>query len=79
MAIEVRSRQDAKSVRIKRRHGAMAAGEVLEEVSFVCFLKVVALIGLRSHGRGGKQSRVERSLVAAAFSNMWLWSYGRLA
>ena len=32
-------RQDAKSVGIKRRHGAMSAGEVLEEDSFVCYVK----------------------------------------
>ena len=29
--MEVRSRQNAEAVRIKRRHGAMSAGEVLEE------------------------------------------------
>ena len=50
--MEVRSRQDAKSVCIKRRHGAMSAGEVLEEE--LCYRKAVALIGLRGHGRGGK-------------------------
>ena len=32
---------------------------------FVYSLKAVALIGLRGHGRGGKQRRGERSLVAA--------------
>ena len=51
--MEVRSRQDAKSVCIKRRHGAMSAGEVSEEESFVCYLKTVALIGLRGHGHFG--------------------------
>ena len=50
--MEVRSRQaDAKSVCIKRRHGAMSAGEVLEDCS-VCYVKAVALIGLRGCGRG---------------------------
>ena len=51
--MEVRSRQDAKSVCMKRRHGAMSAGKVLEEESFVCYLKAVALIGLRGHGHFG--------------------------
>ena len=51
--MEVRSRQDAKSVYIKRRHGAMSAGEVLEEESFVRCLKAAALIGLRGHGHFG--------------------------
>ena len=46
-------------------HGAMSVGEVLEEESFVCYMKAVALIGLRGHGRGGKRMRRERSLVAA--------------
>ena len=68
--MEVRSRQDAKSVCIKRRRGAMSAGEVLEEDSFVCYVKAVALIGLRGRGRGGKRRRGERSLVAAALSNI---------
>ena len=50
--------------------------------SFVCYLKAVALIGLRGHARGGKRRRGERSLVAAALSKIdagWLCSYGRLA
>eukprot|EP00904_Undaria_pinnatifida_P009286 jgi/Undpi1/5488/HiC_scaffold_2.g00767.m1 len=69
--MEVRRRQDAKkSVCIKRRHGAMSAGEVLEEESFVCYVKAVALIGLRGRGRGGKRRRGERSLVAAALSKI---------
>ena len=79
--MEVRIRQNAKSVCIKRRHGAMSAGEVSKEDSFVCSTKPVALIGLRGHGRGGKR-RSERYLVAAVLSNMgeeWLCSYGRLA
>ena len=63
--MEVRSRQDAKSVCIKRRHGAMSAGDVLEEDCFVCYVKAVALIGLRGRGRGGKRRRGGRSLVAA--------------
>ena len=70
MALEVRSRQDAKSVCIKRRHGAMSAGEVLEEDCFVCYVKAVALIGLRGRGRGGKRRRGGRSLVEAALSNI---------
>ena len=57
--MEVRSRQDAKSVCIKRRHGAMSAGEVLEEESFVCYVKAVALIGLRDRGRERKRRRRE--------------------
>ena len=68
VAQEVRSRQDAKSVCIKRQHGAMSAGEVLEELCF--HLKAVALIGLRGHGQGGKRRRGELSLVAAALSKI---------
>ena len=45
----------------------MSAGEVLEEDSFACCVKAVAMIGLRGHGQGGKRRRRgERSLVAAA-------------
>ena len=68
--MEVRSRQDGKSVCIKRRHGAMSAGEVLEENCFVCYVKAVTLIGLRGRGRGGKRRRGERSLVGAALSKI---------
>ena len=68
--MEVRSRQDAKSVCIKRGHGAMSAGEVLEEDCFVCYVKAVALIGLRGCGRGEKRRRGGRSLVAAALSKI---------
>ena len=38
--------------------------------SFVDYLKAVALIGLRGHGRGGKRRRGERSLVTAALSKI---------
>ena len=68
--MEVRSRQDAKSVCIKRRHGAMSAGEVLEEDCCVCYVKAVALIGRRGCGRGEKRSRGGRSLVASALSKI---------
>ena len=68
--MEVRSRQDAKSVCIKRRHGAMSAGQVLEEESFVCYVKPVALISLRGRGREGKRRRGERALVAEALSKI---------
>eukprot|EP00904_Undaria_pinnatifida_P004689 jgi/Undpi1/14220/HiC_scaffold_9.g03869.m1 len=68
--MEVRSRQDAKSVCIKRRHEAISAGEVLEEVCFVSYVKAVALIGLRSCGRGEKRRRGGRSLVASALSKI---------
>ena len=68
--MEVRSRQDAKSVCIKHRHGAMSAGEVLEEDCFVCYVKAVALIGLRGRRRGKKRRRGERYLVAAALSTI---------
>ena len=50
--------------------------------SYVYYLKAVALIGLRGHGRGGKRRRGELSLVAAALFKIgagWLCSYGRLA
>ena len=68
--MEVRSRQDAKSVCIKRRHGDMSAGKVLGEDCFVCYVKAVALIGLRGRGRGGKRRREGRSLVEAALSTI---------
>ena len=68
--MEVRSRLDAKSVCIKRRHGAMSAGEVLEEDCFVCYVKAVALIGLRGCGRGETRRRGGRSLVEAALSKI---------
>ena len=48
----------------------MSASEVLEEGSFVCYVKAVALIGLRGRGRGGKRRRGERSLVEAALSKI---------
>ena len=40
------------------------------KTSFVYYLKAVALIGLRGHGRGGKRRRGERSLVVAALSKI---------
>ena len=73
--MEVRSRQDAK-VGLKHRHGAISAGEVLKE-EFVYYLKTVALIALRDHGRGGKQRSRELSLVGAPLSEIgagWLCS-----
>ena len=48
----------------------MSAGEVLEEDCFVCYVKAVALIGLRGRGRGEKRRRGERSLVEAALSKI---------
>ena len=66
--MEVRSRQDAKSVCIKRRHGAMSAGEVLEEE--LRLLPEGCRIAVRGHGRGGKRRRGEQSLVAAALSKI---------
>ena len=68
--MEIRSRQDAKSVCIKRRHEDMSAGEVLKEDCFVCYVKAVALIRLRGRGRGGKRRRGGRSLVEAALSKI---------
>ena len=53
---------------IKRGHGAMSAGEVLEEA--LCFLPEGCRVALRGHGRGGKRRRGERSLVAAALSKI---------
>ena len=67
--MEVRSRQDAKSVCIKRWHGAMSAGEVLEDC-FVCCVKAVAWISLRGCGRGEIRRRGGRSLVASALSKI---------
>ena len=55
--MEVRSRQDAKWVCVKRRHEDVSAGEVWEEDYFVCYVKAVALIVLRARGRGGKLRR----------------------
>ena len=71
--MEARSRQDAKSVCIKRRHDDMSAGEVLIEDCSVCYVKAVALIGLRGRGRGGKRRRGGRSLVEAALSKIGAW------
>ena len=42
----------------------------LEEDGFACYVKAVALIGLRGRGRGGKRRRGERSSVAAALSKI---------
>ena len=80
--MEVRSRQDAKSVCIKRRHEDMSAGEVLVEDCFVCYVKAVALIGLRGRGRGGKRRRggdpsLRRRCLRLVRGR--LCSYGRLA
>ena len=79
--MEVRSRQHAKSMCIKHRHGAMSAGEGLEEELCLLPEEAVALIGVRGRGRGGKR-RGELFLVAAALSKIdagWLCSCGRLA
>ena len=69
--MEVQSRQDAKSVCIKRRHaiGDMSAGEVLEDCC-VSYVKAVALISLRGRGRGRKRRKGGRSLVEAALSKI---------
>ena len=66
--MEVRSRQDATSVCIKRRHEAMSAGEVLEEELYM--LPEGCRIGLRDHGRGGKRRRGKPSLVATALAKI---------
>ena len=77
--MEVRKRQDAKSVCIKRRHGAISAGEVLEEE--LC-LKAVALLCVVT---GEEENEEEESdlLVAAALSKIdagvALLACGRLA
>ena len=68
--MEVRRRQDAKSVCIKRRHEDMSAGEVLEEDCLVCYVKAVALICPRGRGRGGRRRRGGRSHVEAALSKI---------
>ena len=80
--MEVRSRQDAKSVCIKSRHGAMSAGELLEEDCSVCYVKAVALIGLRGCGRGEhEEEEGDLSLRRRYLRQVrgWLCSYGRLA
>ena len=66
--MEVQSRQDAKSVCIKRRHGAMSAGEVWEED--LCLSPQGCCIALRGHGQGGKRKKGERPLLAAALSKI---------
>ena len=80
--MEVRRRQDTKSVCIKHRHEDMSAGEVLEKDCFVCYVKAVALIINRGHGRGGKR-REEGDLSlrrrCLRLVRGWLCSYGRLA
>ena len=64
--MEVRRRQNAKLACIKRRHGAMSAGEVLEEE--LC-LNAVALLCVVT---GEEENKEEESdvLVAAALSNI---------
>ena len=42
----------------------------MEKDCFVCYVKAVALIGLRGRGRGGKRRRGGRSLVEAALSKV---------
>ena len=66
VAMGVRRGQDAESVRIKRRHGAMSAGEILEEE--LC-LKAVALLSVVT---GEEENEEEESdlLVAAALSKI---------
>ena len=65
--MEARSRQDAESVCIKRRHGAMSAGE---KKSFVYYcLKAVTLLCVVT-GEEENEGRGERSLVAAALSKI---------
>ena len=66
--MEVRSRQDAKSVCTKRQHGAMSGGEVFEEE--LCILPEGCGIALRGRGQGGKRRKGERYLVAAALSKI---------
>ena len=65
--MEVRSRQDATSVCIKRRHEDMTAGEVLEEDCFVCYVKGCridwsAWLRARRKRRSGGRSLVEAAL-----------------
>ena len=62
--MDSRGRQDARSVYIKRRHGACQPARYWKE-SIGYFLKSVALIGLRGHGRGEKQRRQGLYLGAA--------------
>ena len=50
--------------------------------SFENYVKAVALIDLRGHGRGGNRRRGELFLAAVALTKIyagWLCSYGRLA
>ena len=65
--MEAQSKPDAKSVCIKRRHGAMSVGEVLKEE--LC-LSECCRIAPSGHGRGGKRRRGKKYLVAAALSKI---------
>ena len=58
----LRRRQDAKSVCVKRRHGAMSAGEVLEEE--LC-LKAVALLCLVADEEDNEEDEGDLLVVAA--------------
>ena len=60
VAMEVRSRQDAKSVCIKRRHGAMPAGDVLEEE--LCLLFEGCRIDWSAWSRARRKTRKRRAI-----------------
>ena len=64
--MEVRRRQDAKSVCIKRQHGAMSAGEFLEEE--LC-LKAVALLCVVT-GEDENEQEESDLLVVTALSKI---------
>ena len=58
--MEVRSRQDAKSVCIKRRHGAISAGEVLEEE--LCLLPEGCRIDWSAWSRAKRKTKKSRAI-----------------
>ena len=58
--MEVRSRQDAKSVCIKRRHGTMSAGEVLEEE--LCLLPEGCRIDWSAWSRARRKTKKRRAI-----------------
>ena len=58
--MEVRSRQDANSVCIKRQHGAMSAGEVLEEE--LCLLPEGCRIDWSAWSRARRKTKKRRAI-----------------
>ena len=59
MILEVQSRQDKKSVCIKRRHGAMSAGEILDKE--LCLLPEGCRIDCSTWSRARRKTKKRRA------------------